>query len=318
MFHYDARGIKLDGVDFWLDAHRVAPFSFVSHGHSDHLKNHGTILATPATILFHAMRAKQKKTIALDYRQPFHYHDFTIELYPAGHVLGSAMIRVERDGRSLLYSGDFKMKKSYTAQEIEVPQADVLIMESTFGHPNFIYDFEPEELAAQLIAFIEDCFRNDIFPVVMAYGLGKAQEAMKILGDAGYDVRVHRDAWKIAAVYRQFGVTFDHCSAWQQEPLGARQVLVIPPHSMQFRRVKELPLRRRTVLLSGWAKSVAGNRFGSDHVIPLSDHADFNELIEFVRRVDPQKIYTTHGFEDFPQHLQELGYDAERLKYRFD
>ena len=318
MFHYEARGIKLDGVDFWLDAHRVAPFSFVSHGHSDHLKNHSMILATPATVLFHAMRAKQKKTIALDYRRPFVFHDLTIELFPAGHVLGSAMIRIERGGRSLLYTGDFKIKKSYTTDAIEIPQADTLIMESTFGHPLYRFDFEPEELAAQLITFIEDCFRVDIFPIVMAYGLGKAQEAMKILGDAGYDVRVHRDAWKIAAVYRQFGVTFENCSVWQHEPLHGRQVLIVPPHSLQFRKVKELPPRRRTVLLSGWAKSPAGNRFGSDCVIPLSDHADFNELLEFVRQVNPQKIYTTHGFENFPQHLRELGYDAELLKYRLD
>jgi putative mRNA 3-end processing factor len=314
MFHYESRGIKLDDADFWLDAHRVVPFSFVSHGHSDHLKNHALILATPPTVLFHALRARQNKSIALDFRQPYVFQDMTIELFPAGHVLGSAMIRIERGGVSMLYSGDFKVKKSWTARPIEIPQADILIMESTFGDPLYTYDFQPEELAAQLITFIEECFRSNVFPVVMAYGLGKAQEAMKILGDAGYDVRVHHDAWKVAAIYEKFGVTFDNCTAWKHEPLRANQVLVIPPHSMHFHKVKELPARRRTVLLSGWAKSATGNRFGSDYCIPLSDHADFNELLEFVKQVNPQKIYTTHGFEDFPRYLKDLGFDAELLK----
>ncbi len=317
MFSYDRHGIKLEGVDFWLDARRTVPFSFISHGHSDHLKNHGTVLATPATLLFHAMRAKQKKTVALEYHQKLVLGSHTVELFPAGHVLGSAMIRIERNGESLLYTGDFKLKRGRTAEPIRIPQADVLIMESTFGDPHFRFSSAEYEPEAELIAFVEACFRKNELPVVLAYGLGKAQEAMKILGDAGYDVTVHRDAWKIADVYRQFGIEFDNCSLWQgHEPPRELQVLIIPPHSIQFRRIKALPARRRTVLLSGWALAAGGNRFGCDHCIPLSDHADFDELIEFVRCVQPNKIFTLHGMPAFAQWLRELGYDAEYLPDR--
>ncbi|MDZ7316411.1 MAG: MBL fold metallo-hydrolase [candidate division KSB1 bacterium] len=312
MFLFDERGIKLEGVDFWLDAQRATPFSFVSHGHSDHLKNHAQILATPPTILFHALRARQKKAVALDYHRPYFVGDLKIELYPSGHVLGAAMIRIERNGRSLLYTGDFKIKAGLTAEPIVIPRADILIMESTFGHPAFTFSEEGDP-KAQLLDFIEECIRKKTTPVVMAYGLGKAQEAMKLLGSAGYDVRVHHDAWRIARIYEQFGISFEGCSLWRHEPLNGRQVLIIPPHAVRFRRAAGLPVKRRTVLLSGWAKSPLGNRFGADHCIPLSDHADFNELIFFVRQVQPQKIYTLHGFEDFPLYLRDLGYDAEYL-----
>ncbi|RPH89442.1 MAG: MBL fold metallo-hydrolase [Calditrichaeota bacterium] len=314
MFEYDARGIRIKNSEFWLDAHRVVPFSFVSHGHSDHIKNHPLILATPPTIRFHHLRARQKQVLSLDFRRPYQLGDMTIELYPSGHILGSAMIRIEKDGSSLLYTGDFKLKKSWTTCNIEIPQADILIMESTFGHPLYTFDITPEDLVAHLITFIEDCIRSSVQPIVLAYGLGKAQEAMKILGSAGYEVKVHRAAWEIAQIYEQFGAAFENCTLWKNEPLKSGQVLIVPPHLMQMNKLKDIPPRRRTVLLSGWAKSESGHRFGSDHMIPLSDHADFNELLSFVKQVNPHKIFTTHGFEDFPAHLRNLGYDADLLK----
>lgn len=314
MFFYDAKGIKINGSDFWLDAHRKVSFSFVSHGHADHLKNHELILATPATVQFHAFRARQKKAIPLNFAEAYEFDGIKMELFSAGHILGSAMIRVEVDGVSLLYTGDFKLKKSWTAEEIQIPQADILIMESTFGDPQYIYDQSPEELQQELVGFVENCFRQQVAPLVLGYALGKSQEAMKMLGEAGYKVRVHRAAWELAKIYRQFGIEFENCTPWKDELLKADEVLIIPPHSLRYRKVKNLPLRFRTVFLSGWANHPTGMRFGADHTIPLSDHADFNELLQFVRQVNPHKVYTTHGFDHFPQFLKDIGYDAELLK----
>ncbi|MBN1481932.1 hypothetical protein EH223_06285 [candidate division KSB1 bacterium] len=313
MFSYDVRGIKIDSADFWLDARRKVAFSFVSHGHSDHLKNHDIILATPPTIQFHAWRARQKKAIPLNLREQHEINDAIIELFSAGHILGSAMCRVTVNDISLLYTGDFKMKKSWTAEDIDIPHADILIMESTFGSPEYVYDHSPDFLQEELAGFVEECFRTGITPVVMGYALGKAQEAMKMLGDAGYNVRVHRAAWELAKIYMQFGIEFANCTPWKDEPVAADEILLIPPHSLYFKKVKNMPLRYRTVFLSGWANGPNGNRFGADYTIPISDHADFNELLDFVHQVNPHKVYTTHGFEHFPHHLRALGYDAELL-----
>jgi len=314
MFLYDARGIKINGSDLWIDAHRKTSFSFVSHGHADHLKNHDIILATPPTIQFHAYRARQKKAIPLNFGETLEHDDLKIELFPAGHILGSAMIRIERDGMSFLYSGDFKMKKSWTARDIEIPTADILIMESTFGDPQYVYDHSEDYLEQELIGFVENCFHSNISPIVMGYALGKSQEAMKMLGDAGYKIRVHRAAWELAKIYMQFDVKFQNCSPWKNETLASDEVLIIPPHLLRFKKVENLPLRKRFVFLSGWANSPNGMRFGAEHMIPMSDHADFNELLEFVRQVNPQKVYTTHGFDSFPQYLRDIGFKAALLE----
>ncbi len=313
MFSYDSSGIKLNNQDFWLDAHRRVSFSFVSHGHSDHLKNHLKILATPATARFHAMRARPAETLILDYGETIEIEGTKVRLYPAGHILGSAMIWLERDGTSLLYTGDFKMKESWTTEGIQIPQADILIMESTFGSPEYIVNDSRETLVAALAAFIEDCYRSGFSPVVLAYSLGKAQEAMKILGDLGFAVRVQRTAWEFAQVYQEYGVTFQNCALWREGNIARGEVLILPPHLCQTRTFLSLP-RTRTVLLSGWANGENGFRYNSDHAIALSDHADYAELLEFVRLVKPQKIYTTHGFDDFPKHLRALGFDAELLR----
>ncbi|HPR88957.1 MAG TPA: MBL fold metallo-hydrolase [bacterium] len=312
MFTYDQKGIQIAGAELWLDALRKVSFSFVSHGHTDHLKNHTRILATPATACFHALRAKKAEVQTLNFGETLEMAGMRIRLYPAGHILGSAMIHIERDGLSLLYSGDFKLRPSATCEPIETPHADILITESTFGHPQYVVEQSREALIAELTGFIRDAQRAGYTPVVMAYTLGKSQEAMKILGDLGYPVRVYPSIWQMAEVYQQFGVKFNNCAVWQGAGIGAEEVLIVPPH-VAFTRALQFVPRRKTVFLSGWANGSQGPGWRCDHRIPLSDHADFHELIEFVGRVQPQKIYTTHGFAEFPGHLCELGYNAEIL-----
>jgi Cft2 family RNA processing exonuclease len=312
MFTYDQKGIQIEGMEFWLDALRKVSFSFVSHGHTDHLKNHTRILATPATAQFHALRAKTAEVIPLNFGETLEIEGMRLRLYPAGHILGSAMIHLERDGTSLLYSGDFKLRPSATCEPIEIPHADILITESTFGHPQYIVEQSREALIEELSGFIDDSQRAGYTPVVMAYTLGKSQEAMKILGDLGYSVQVYPSIAQMAEVYQHFGVVFRNCAVWQGSQIGPGEVLIVPPH-VAFTRALQFVPRRRTVFLSGWANGAQGPGWRCDHRIALSDHADFNELVEFIARVQPQKIYTTHGFADFPNHLRELGYDAEFL-----
>ncbi len=312
MFHYDVKGIKIKGAELWLDALRKVSYSFVSHGHSDHLKNHLKILATPPTVCFHALRSRQGAVQTLEFGQVYELDGARVRLFPAGHVLGSAMIHVERDDLSLLYSGDFKLRPSATCEAIEIPHADILITESTYGHPQYVVDQDREMLIEELTGFIEDCFADGYVPVVMAYTLGKSQEAMKILGDRGHSVAVHPSIWQMAQVYERFGVAFSNCEPWAGAQIGPRQVLIVPPH-VTFTRALQFVGRRRTVFLSGWVRRGHGPGWRTDHTIPLSDHADFYELIEFVRRVAPQKVYTTHGFANFPDHLRDLGWDAEML-----
>lgn len=314
MFTYGPKGICVTGSDFWIDAHRKVDFSFISHGHSDHLRNHNHILATPATLRFQDIRGKQRQVTPLEFGETYNYKDLKIQLYPAGHILGSAMIRVEKDGTSLLYTGDFKMKPSWTAEPIDIPQTDILIMESTFGSPEYVFNETKENLLEQLDDFIESCFTQNVRPVVLAYNLGKSQEAMKMLGDHGYVVRVNKAAWELAQVYQDFGIEFKYCSLWNEEDLKPGEVLIMPPHLANSRAMLAMA-NKRTVLLSGWANGNGGFRYRSNHAIPLSDHADFTDLVRFVKIANPKKVYTTHGFHNFPIHLRAIGLDAQVLEH---
>ncbi len=313
MFSYDSFGIKLLNSQFWLDAHRKVPFSFVSHGHSDHIRNHEKILATKPTIRFHAMRGKYGEAVALDYGQVYEYEDMRIRLYPAGHILGSAMIWIERDGQSLLYTGDFKLRQSHTSEQIEIPHADILIMESTYGDPSYTTDNSISNIVEELDSTLKQCLQDGSAPIILAYVLGKAQEAMKILGDLGYAVRVHPVAWKFAQVYAEFGLSFPNCAPWRGGSLARGEILIFPPHLTRSRDFHSIR-NKKTIFLSGWANGRNITNYQSDYAIPLSDHADFGELLEFVRKVNPKKVFTTHGFDDFPQHIRSIGYDAELLK----
>jgi Cft2 family RNA processing exonuclease len=252
--------------------------------------------------------------MVLNFGQDLELDDVRIRLYPAGHVLGSSMIHIENAGGGLLYTGDFKMQESWTAESIEIPCADILIMESTFGDPQYCFNSDREKLVDELVRFVDDAICWGCSPVVLAYNLGKAQEAMKVLGDLGYKVKAFNSAWEIAQVYCDFGIQFNNCTPWDGQTLAGGEVLVIPPHVKKFRSVQSLP-RLRTVLLSGWANSDKTRyRYGADQAIALSDHADFDELLEFVRRVKPKKVYCTHGLEEFPRHLRRIGFNAELLK----
>lgn len=303
------------GSDLWLDAELKKDFSFVSHGHGDHVRAHRKILATPATACFHALRVKQREVVELEFRKKYTHDGMTIELYPAGHILGSAMICLEKNGATLLYTGDFKVKPSWTAEALEIPAADVLIMECTFGRPEFRFHQKSTELVTELVDYIEQIFKRSQNPVILAYSLGKAQEAMKLLGDLDYKIQVHQQAWRYISVYEKFGVKFRNCNEWNGAYLSANEILILPPH-LSSSRFMENTARARTILLSGWAKTKEQHmqRYQFHHAIPFSDHADFDDLILFVRQVKPKKIFTTHGFEDFSRHLNHIGFKSEVLK----
>ncbi len=311
MFQYD-KGIKINGTDLWLDAQKSVGLCCVSHSHMDHAVKHTKSLATDKTIRFLNQRIGKSKSTCLTFKKPYEIDGCTITLFPAGHILGSAQVFVEKDGQTLLYSGDFNLDESATAEPIEIPESDILIMECTFGKP--VYRFPKRKIVAdQLISFVNNTFKQNAVPVVSGYALGKAQEAMKILGDAGFELSVHGSVAVLAKIYEEFGINFGIWSKFNKAELDGK-VLVVPPSAIKNRMVKNIP-NRRTVFLTGWAVH-AGTKYrrGVDEALPFSDHADFDGLIEYAKRVNPKKIFTTHGFEEFPHYLRQLGFDAEPLK----
>jgi len=310
-----SKGIHIKGIDLWLDAEGVVDFSFVSHAHIDHVARHKRILATPQTAkLYESRMGKKTEVKVLKYHQPYRLRGATIELFPSGHVLGSAQIMIQKGGVSLVYTGDFKLRRGWTAEKAEIKKCDILIMESTFGLPRYI--FPPKrEVEKQIVDFVEEAFSHNRIPVILAYTLGKAQEAMKLLGNRGFKLSVHGSICKLASVYEEFGVKFRNYVPYRPENLKGR-VLIAPPWTKNSRMILNIP-RKRTALLTGWAvDGQAKNWYGADKLLPLSDHADFSELLEYAQKANPTKIYTVHGFSEFVNHLKDQGFDAEELRQR--
>ncbi len=311
MFVYD-KGIRLNGSSLWLDASRKVENCVVSHGHMDHAKKHRFILATDKTVHILKHRIGETRSQVLSFREPFDFDGYRVTLYPAGHILGSAQILIEANGRRLLYSGDFNLQNSSTAEPIDIPESDILIMECTFGRPKYSFP-NREKIAQELLLFIEQALNCGQVPVIIGYALGKSQEAMKLIGDAGYHMAVHSSVAKLTRIYETYGIHFGNWESLDKEDFAGK-VLMVTPQAAKNKFLERFE-RKRTLFLSGWAVDRGFKyRVKTDAVLPLSDHADFKGLIEYAAKVNASKIYTTHGFEEFALHLRSSGYDAQPLK----
>jgi len=311
LFTYD-KSIRLRNSTLTLDARQYSEACCISHAHTDHIRTHRRVFATPPTIEFMKRRVRQVNATAVNFNEPFAFDGYTITFLPAGHILGSAQILVERDGQRLLYSGDFKLEKNLTTEAVQLVTCDLLIMECTFGHPRF--QFPPrEKMIARMCEWARTTRRDGATPTVFTYALGKSQEAMKIFSDNGLALSVHPAILRLAKVYETFGYHFGDVLPYRRhEPVGNR-VLIMPSSARRTRQMEKLT-NKRTLYLSGWALEAGAKfRLGVDEALPLSDHADFPGLLEYVRRVNPKKIFTTHGPADFARHLRARGYDAEPL-----
>jgi Cft2 family RNA processing exonuclease len=314
MFHYDD-GLFLTRARLAVDVRRRQPRSFVSHAHTDHIARHELALATPATGRLYRHRLGARYRVQeMRYGEPLEFGGLRLTALPAGHCLGSAMLLAEDGDQSLLYTGDFKLGPSATSEPAELPHADVLIMESTFGLPR--YRLPPrEESIARLIEIVRDALADGKTPVVHAYPLGKSQEVTRLLTDAGIPVLQHPAIYEISRIYEACGMPLGDVGRFAGQPLDGHAVVTLPRAMTGFRLAK----LGRTVSIAptGWAVDPGTKyRWGVDHAIPLSDHADFDQLIEAVRIVAPREVYCTHGSEEFVDHLRDLGFNAFPLAPR--
>lgn len=276
------------------------------------MARHEWAYATPATAALYRHRLGPKLAVReMPYREPLELGGVALTTYPAGHCLGSAMLLADDGHERLLYTGDFKLGESLTAEAAELPTADVLVMETTFGSPR--YRMPPREVVIeQLLEVIHTAFTDGKTPVVHAYALGKAQEVTAVLARHGLSVLQHRDIAAISQVYETQGASLGNYATYTGRP-PAEHVVVTLPRSMKGFRLAGLG-SVVSIGVTGWAiHPSTQHRLGVDVALPLSDHADFDELLEAARRVEPRRIYTTHGPAGFDQHLREAGFDAVPL-----
>jgi Cft2 family RNA processing exonuclease len=331
VFSLAQKSLYVADLDLWIDSMRPRQRCYVSHGHSDHAREHDTIVTTPANAAicrsrFERAIAHGKQTSLLRERQrpacdfevrafnePWIEGDHRLTLFPAGHVLGSAQLLIEGERGRFVYTGDFKLARSYTCEPPEVKPCDVLLMECTYGRPQYVFPSR-DEVEEMLVSFARRALADGCAPVLMAYSLGKAQEAMAILGKAGIPLTVHGAVHAIARVYEASGVQLPPYVRYDAATYDGGSALIWPPSG------KTLPKALhgkavRTAMLSGWALDASAPfRYGVDVCIPLSDHADYAALLRYIELAQPRKVLLNHGWRDFVWRLRRLGIDATYLE----
>src|SRR5688572_727574 len=312
-------GVFLPKLGLWLDSHEPQPAGtvFISHAHSDHTGIHREIIVSqPTSQLMRARMSGEWMEHVLPFHKPWHFSGgeipCEITLLPAGHIFGSAMSWIKAGDETLLYTGDFKLRSGLSAEKCEPRHADVLIMETTYGRPH--YQFPPTESVIKgVIRFCREALDNEETPVLLGYSLGKSQELLCGLGDAGLPIMLHGTVHKLTKIYEKFGQCFPPYEKYEADSARGK-VLLCPPNVAGSAMLRNLG-RTRTAVLTGWAVDPNCRfRYQAHAAFPLSDHADFPDLIEFVKQVDPKKVYTLHGFAaEFAQTLRDQGYDAQPL-----
>jgi putative mRNA 3-end processing factor len=300
-------GICCKAGGFYIDPTRPVDKALITHGHSDHARaGHGRVLATRETLDIMRLRYGDDfagSVQAVGYGESVAIDGVTATFHPAGHVLGSAQIAVERKGRRIVASGDYKNVADPTCAPFQLVPCDVFITEATFGLPVFRHP-DPDAEIAKLLHSVA------LFPerahLVGAYTLGKAQRVIALLRKAGYrePIYLHGAMETLSRYYLSKGIDLGELLPVREAKKAelAGTVTLCPPSAL-----KEVWSRRFpdpvTAYASGWMRVRARARQSLVQLpLVISDHADWDGLRETVRATGASEIWVTHGQEDALVH----------------
>lgn len=281
----------------------------LSHAHGDHLfdSDPGPVICSTATADLARVRRDTVVGRATDDR---------IELHDAGHVVGSrAAVVTDPDGTRYCYTGDVSTRDRLYLSGFEPPDADVLVVEATYGTPEYVFPPQ-DEIESETVDWLEET--NDQPVLLFGYALGRAQKLQVLADRAGRDVFVS-DAIASLSMAMEPHISTDLPGEEYDDldDIGPGDAVILPTGVSGRSWVENLCDRRDalSVGFSGWAVDDSFRyRGGYDETFVLSDHCDFRELCELVAAVDPDRVYTTHGFAaELAGHLTSEGYDARAL-----
>jgi len=317
------QGLYCQAAQAWIDPWRPVPRALITHAHADHARpGCGEYWAIGSSEGILRRRLGQGiSLIPVDYEQLHRIGDARVSFHSAGHVLGSAQIRLEAGAESWLVSGDYKRCHDPSCLPFEPTAADVFITEATFGLP--IYRWQQGAIVAQEILNWWKA-TPERASILYCYALGKAQRVLCELAalDVTEEVLVHGAVEALMEPYREAGVRFPPTrpvSSVERKADLAGRLVIAPPAAQRspwMKRFKE----PQTAFVSGWmAVRGARRRRGTERGFVLSDHADWNGLLQSVRQSCAQQVYVTHGNSDgLARYLREVeGIAAEPLDRAF-
>ena len=309
-------GLYCPPGDFYIDPWRPVERAVITHGHGDHARTGSAeYYATRRSMPILEWRLGEQRYHAFDYGQPFAMGDAMVSFHSAGHVLGSAQVRIEAGGQVWVASGDYKRQHDPSCDPFDVVECDTFITEATFGLPVYRWP-DTADVAREIVEWRDHCATRGEAAVLLCYALGKAQRILAEL--AAWTDRpafLHGAVAAGVEVYRAAGVPMLATQPVSETAKGAEfagELVIAPPSaagSPWMRRFRGAQVG----FASGWMR-VRGNRRrrNYDRGFVVSDHADWPDLMRTIRETGARRVIATHGNTDaIIRALNEQGIAAE-------
>ncbi len=316
-------GLYLPALDLFLDPDHAVERAFISHAHGDHGGGFGSgqVFASHETMsLLQARHGALGGARVLD--DAIDVGNARLSIAPAGHVLGAAQLVIDHPKGRFVYTGDYRTGEGPTHAEGAPVECDTLAIESTFGLPMFHFPDRARTIA-EIVSWCRSVLDAGETPVLLAYALGKSQELAHALIADGLSVIAHGAAYRMCEAYEALGVELGiksgalrpYAEEKKRKSLGG--VLIAPPRAAATPMIKGKK-GYRVAYVSGYAVIDASvERFRASAGFALSDHADFDDLMDTVRGSRARFVYTTHGEAAvFARILNEAGIKAEPREVR--
>ncbi|SHG33892.1 ligase-associated DNA damage response exonuclease [Pedobacter caeni] len=322
LIRFTNKGIYCKQGDFYIDPWQPVKLAVTTHGHADHVKwGNQAYLCHELTKPILLQRLGPELHIqTLAYGEEITINGVSLSMFPAGHVIGSAQIRLEYKGEVTVVSGDYKVEYDGISTAFEPVKCHTFVSESTFGLP--IYKWLPQQVIFdQINNWAHSNQEQQKTSVLIAYSLGKAQRLIKGLSEADRPIYVHSSIANLNDAFIQAGValpeTIRISPDIRKEELQ-KGIVIVPPALADGRWIKTLQ-QAATGVCSGWMQVRAGRRWRSaDAGFALSDHADWPGLLSAIKATGAEKIFVTHGFTaTFSKYLNEIGIQAEEVKTQY-
>jgi putative mRNA 3-end processing factor len=319
---FTEKGIYCPAGDFYIDPWRPVERALITHGHADHARwGMWTYLATDAALPVMRHRLGDISAQGVRYGEVLQLGDARVSFHPAGHVPGSAQIRVEVRGEVFVASGDYKVVDDGLSEPFEPVKCHHFITESTFGLPIFRWA-DQSEVAADINAWWAACAAAGKTAFLGAYALGKAQRLLSMLDPAIGPILTHGAVEATNAVLRAQGLSLPDtlqatADVKPKDHPGA--IVLAPPSALGSAWARKFG-PQETAFASGWmaVRGIRRRRAG-DRGFVISDHADWAGLLWAIKQTEAENIYVTHGYTDIlTRYLTENGWSAQVVQTQFE
>ncbi len=316
-------GLYCEAGDFHIDPWRPVARAVITHAHGDHAQwgSRRYFTAAEGVGVLRARLGPDAAIHGVAWGEVVERRGVRVSLHPAGHILGSAQVRIEHRGEVWVVTGDYKTERDPTCAPFEPLRCHTLVTESTFGLP--IYRWRPQ---AEIFAEIDGWWRGNVAAgrtsVLFAYALGKAQRLLAGVDASIGPILLHGAMARFTRAYREAGVALPEARWADDAAIKATKgaALVLAPPSAQGSSWMRRFDPSSTAFASGWMQiRGARRRQALDRGFAISDHADWDGLLATVRETGAERMWVTHGYSAIlARWLREQGLDASAVATRWE